>query len=140
MGIMVLGTSVSAQEITDLSQNEIDHNSIITSCLTFSHLDAKVPSVAINDLEEYEILNHGVEFNFSSNLKVNNRDVSLISKGEAFNGTEPFFLFHTIRINDSKAFVKYYLEYKMGGQVEAQSVEISFVKEENEWIVENYSL
>jgi len=140
VGLMVLGTSGMAQESGNLSQLEMDHNDVISRCLTFNHLDSEVPSVSLTDLAEYEIMDHGVEFHFSTDFTVNEHSVSLITKGDANTGSEPFFLFHTLRIEDNSAFVKYNFVYYVGGQKNIKPVEISFVKEEGSWTVENYSL
>lgn len=139
VGAMVFGSHVMAQDSAGLSQLELDHNSIMTNCLTFNPLDAEVSSVALTDLSSYAILDHGVKFHHSNNFEISDREVSLITKGDV-NSSTPYFIFHTLRVNDTDAFARYNLVYFENGQEMMKTVEIFFKKQDADWIVEKYSL
>ena len=91
-----------------------------------------------NTITPLYILNHGVNLDLPSNLKVSGKPVVLINKGDINElGNPPYFLFHTLNIEEAKAFVRLYLSFNMNGERKSDNVEIYFLKTQNGWEISN---
>lgn len=90
------GTMAFAQSNYQVSQ--LDQNEIISKCLTHELLFQET-NINVDDISTFYILDHGVQLDFSPDLKINTKPVVLIQKNEinTLNGS-PYFLFHTLNI------------------------------------------
>ncbi|APQ18043.1 hypothetical protein [Maribacter hydrothermalis] len=98
-------------------------------------------TVSFTDVPTLYVLNHGVELDLPSNLVVSGKPVVLINKGDINAlGNPPYFLFHTLKIDEVKAFVRIYLSYDVNGERTTKNEELYFVKTQNGWEVSNNQL
>lgn len=94
-----------------------------------------------NSVSTLYILNHGVELELPTNLELGGKPVVLINKGDIDAlGNPPYFLFHTLNINDVNAFVRIYLSYDLNGERKTNNVEIYLLKTTNGWEISNNQL
>ncbi|MBU1014581.1 MAG: hypothetical protein KKG99_16400 [Bacteroidetes bacterium] len=112
---------------------------IIESCLTFPPLLEKIPTMVKEQIMEYLILDHGVEFQFSPNLKIDGKSVSLISKDQLVQN-KPYFDFFTLNIEVDKVVTTYYLTYNLDNEEHIIPVTIHFEKKDLDWKVINYTI
>lgn len=122
-----------------LAQTGNDQEQIIQKCLTFQPLEEILPAETRQQISEYLILEHGVEFIFSEDFKVSGKSVSLINK-EELSQDKPFFDFFIINIENDKASVVYYVNYSINNTEHTVSVTIQFEKCNSDWDVANYTL
>lgn len=130
--ILFSGSSVFAQENIDTE------NKIIESCLTFTPLMEKLPASVKEQITEYFILDHGIEFQFSTDLKIDGKSVSLISK-DLLVQNKPYFDFFTLNIEANKVVTTYYLTYNLDNVEYVIPVTIHFEKIDLDWKVINYT-
>ncbi|PQB03141.1 hypothetical protein BST83_17610 [Polaribacter filamentus] len=116
-----------------------DQDQIITKCITIEQLEAKIPVDVKAQMSEYYILNSGIKFYFSSTFEISNKKTSLISKGE-ISLNKPYFLFHTLNIDNEKAFVRYYFIYSYNDVETTVPITIEFVKNNFLWQILNYKI
>jgi hypothetical protein len=116
-----------------------DQDQIITKCLTIKQLEDKIPEDIKAQMSEYYILDHGVKFYFSSKFEISNKKTSLISKGE-ISLNKPYFLFHTLNIDNEKAFVRYNFIYRYNDVETTVPITIEFVKNNSLWQILNYKI
>ncbi len=89
-----------------------------------------------DSLDAYYILDHGVDVDIQNNLKLHNKSVMLIGKRDlgALNDA-PYFLFHTLQVNEDSALVRVYLTYKEAGEEKTVHAELSLEKRTGIWKV-----
>lgn len=116
-----------------------DENKILELCLTFQPLEEKIPFEVNEQISEYSILDHGIEFNFSPTFEVNGKRVFWISKGE-LNQINLYFDFFTFNIQDNKFNSAYYVNYSIDDIQYTISVDIELIKNNSLWEVTNYSI
>jgi hypothetical protein len=121
-----------------LQQNQ-DQKEIIKQCLTLKSLQDKMPAQVKDQMDQYYILDHGLEFYLSSDFKISNKKVRLIGKQE-ISALRPYFLFHTLNIQNKKAFVRYYFVYTLKGVETTIPITIDLEKRNSLWQVTNYTL
>lgn len=107
---------------------------IITSCLT---LPALVSQSDIASNPNYQILDHGVTFDFSQNLQVESKDVELISKQMI--SSQGYFLFHTLKIENNTADVIYRYVHSENGVEQEIPLSAKFNKINNVWTMDSYT-
>jgi hypothetical protein len=125
----------SAQE---LQQNQ-DQKELIKQCLTLKPLQDRMPAQVKDQMDQYYILDHGLEFYFSSDFKISNKKVRLINKQE-ISALKPYFLFHTLNAQNEKAFVRYYFVYTLKGVQTTIPITIDLEKRNSLWQITNYTL
>lgn len=131
--ILILPTNnILAQE------NATNEDEIIEACLTFQPLMEKIPSPVKEQITEYFILNQEGFLNFSQNLKINGKVVSLIGKAQ-LDQVKLYFDFFTLNIENNKADVLYYTSYKVDNNTHTISTTIQFEKNNSVWEIINYS-
>lgn len=112
---------------------------IISECISLQALKEKLPIELQRNVSEYKVLNHGIDFTDLYNLKVNGTKVSFIDKSQT-SVTNGYFLFHTVNVEDSKAFVRYYFTYTLKSIEKVIPITIDFVKEGSSWRIINYTI
>tara|TARA_R110002051_G_scaffold64139_3_gene116818 strand:+ start:18439 stop:18906 length:468 start_codon:yes stop_codon:yes gene_type:complete len=113
---------------------------IISQSLSNTHLWEE-SSLSFNAVSSLYVLNHGVELDLPTNLEVSGKPVVLINKGDIGTlGNSPYFLFHTLKIDEVKAFVRIYLSYDVNGERATNNVELNFLKTQNGWELSNNQL
>ena len=112
---------------------------IIKECFTLQVLETEIPKNILDQSTEYLILDHGTEIDFTSNLEINGKIVSWISKGE-LNQTNLYFDFFTFQVEGNKAFSSYYVNYSIHDSEYTISVDIELIKINSVWEVTNYSI
>jgi hypothetical protein len=119
---------------------QTNQDEILKQCFSLEALLKKMP----NDLKKANtifILDHGVDFDFSKNLKVNRKQVTLVTKEDLKrNPNMGYFLFHTISIDKNKSLVRYYFIYTKKGTKYSFPITIDFEKNNVTWEVVNYSI
>lgn len=115
----------------------VDQNFLIKECLTFKVLEEKIPVEVFEDIKEYNILNHGINFKSTTNFKLNEKQVIFFPKKELISKNS-YFLFHTISIKENNAFVKYYFVYNTKGVKATIPLIIEFEKNRSTWNIINY--
>ncbi|MDD5148971.1 MAG: hypothetical protein PHC28_00625 [Flavobacterium sp.] len=130
---------VQSQTSANSNFSSPDKDQLIQKCLVFQPLVDKIPVEVQARISDYYILNHGMEITFSQVLKVNGKGVSFLTKGE-LTPTKPYFLFHTLNIENDKAFVRYYFIYTNNGKETTIPITIDFVKINSVWQVFNYTI
>lgn len=121
----------------DVQNRHYEQDQIISQSLTHESLYEQ-SEIDINSIGTFYVLNHGVDLNFSSDLKINDTLVVIIGKSDI--GTlnnEPYFLFHTLNIQDSKAFARVYLTYIKNGETKTFNEDIPFIKTNGQWQIES---
>lgn len=114
-----------------------EQDQIVPQCLTHVSLYEQ-SGIDVNSIETFYVLNHGVELNFTSDLSVNNTPVVLVGKSDLVGlNSAPYFLFHTLNIEDSKAFAKVYLTYSDNGEIKTSNVHVTFLKLNGQWQILN---
>jgi hypothetical protein len=98
-----------------------------------------MPAQVKDQMDQYYILDHGLEFYLSSDFKISNKKVRLIGKQE-ISALRPYFLFHTLNIQNKKAFVRYYFVYTLKGVETTIPITIDLEKRNSLWQVTNYTL
>jgi hypothetical protein len=132
--------SLKAQVNNIYAQTDQVSSEIISQCLNNNSLWEGSP-LSFNNISTLYILNHGVELDLSSTLEVNNKPVVFINKGDIETlGNPPYFLFHTLDIEESKAFVRIYLSYVSNNETKTSNIEIYFTKNNNHWEISNDQL
>lgn len=116
-----------------------DQNLLIKECLTFKALEEKIPVEVFKEIKEYNILNHGINFKSTTNLKLNEKQVVFFTKNELYS-KNCYFLFHTISIKENNAFVKYYFVYNTNGLKTTIPLIVEFKKNRSTWEIINYSI
>ena len=86
-----------------------------------------MPTQIFSKITEYSILDRSLPFDISSNLEVNGKKVIFLTKQE-LNPSKPCFLFHTLSIENSKAFARYYLDFTINGVKNIIPITIDFEK------------
>jgi DNA-binding transcriptional regulator WhiA len=132
-------TSTQSQTSFDSSKFLRDQNDLILECLQFKPLELKIPKEVFKELSKYYILNHGIDFDRSTNLKANSKQVLLITKTDLVT-VKSHFLFHTLSVDNDKAFVRYYFVYTDKGIENTIPITIDFKKNNGIWQVFNYSI
>lgn len=117
----------------DLNQNEI-----IRQCLTFAPLVEKIPTEIKQQNTKYYILDHGTFFNFSPDLEIDGKMISLIDKPQ-LDQVKLYFDFFTINIDNNKADVLYYTTYRVDNIEQTISTTMQFEKNNSVWEIINYS-
>lgn len=117
----------------------VDQNILIKECLTFKALEEKTPVEVFEEIKEYNILNHGINFKSTTNFKLNEKQVVFFTKKELFS-KNCYFLFHTISIKENNAFVKYYFVYNTSGVKITIPLIVEFEKNRSTWNIINYSI
>ena len=117
----------------------VDQNLLIKECLTFKALEEKIPVEVFEEIKEYNILNHGINFKSTTNFKLNEKQVVFFTKKELFS-KNCYFLFHTISIKENNAFVKYYFVYNTSGVKITIPLIVEFKKNRSTWDIINYSI
>ncbi len=112
---------------------------ILSHCITDDKIWQQLPS-GHKEVTNYYILDHGVDLTIANNLTIQGKSVSLIDKGTRDTiGNQPYFLFHTLNISETKAFVRLYLAYTANGAEKTIEGEFSFIKENNSWVAKTKS-
>lgn len=112
---------------------------ILSQCLTSQSLWQQLPA-NLRNVNDFYILNHGVNLDLAENLKIQGKPVSLISKGDTnIMANYPYFLFHTFNISENVAFARIYLAYRSEGEEKTATIELSFIKENSNWILKTNS-
>ena len=137
--VAIQSSSVNVKVIENSSQlslndSKSDQEQLIKQCLTFQPLLDKVPAEVRAQMDGYYILDHGIEFHFSSDFKILNKSVSLINK-QGIRSNTPYFLFHTLHMDDKKALIRYNFNYTYEGVDTAIPMVIEFVKKNSLWEV-----
>jgi hypothetical protein len=114
-------------------------NQIIDQCLSFDKLIENIPGDWYQNISEYVILNHGIDFNFPNDYTINEKGVSLINKTE-INSSIPYFLFHTLNISENKVFVRYYFIYTDNMVEKSIPVTLEFERVNSAWVIKNYTI
>lgn len=123
-----------------LAQNEgTSEDQLIEQCLTFQPLLEKIPIDVNEQTTVYYILDHGIEFNFSPDLKINGKSVSLIAKFQ-IKQDMLYFDFFALNIENDKALITYYANYFIGDVEKIIPVTIHFEKNNSVWEVINYTI
>lgn len=132
--LLVVNTSLFSQ--SDAGSNlGITPVEILTQCLTSQSLWQQLPA-NLRNVNDYYILDHGIQLDISENLKIQDKPVSQITKGDTnIMANSPYFLFHTLNVSENVAFARVYLAYRSGDEEKTANIELSFVKENNNWIV-----
>lgn len=134
---MMLLLQLSGQSA--FSQTHVNADVIPVEILTKSIMHQelwKESTLSINDVNTIYILNHGVKAlnDLPLNLKLNNKPVILINKSDIGTlGNTPHFLFHTLNVEESKAFIRIYMSYLFNGERRTSNLEIAFVKNNGDW-------
>jgi hypothetical protein len=111
----------------------LQQDQIISQSLTHESLYEQ-SEIDINSIGSFYVLNHGVDLNFSSDLKINDTPVVIIGKSDiSILNNEPYFLFHTLDIQDAKAFVRVYLTYTKNGETNTFNEDIPFIRTNGQW-------
>lgn len=132
-------THVQSQTLDNSNPSSQDKDQLIQKCLVFQPLVDKIPVEVQARITDYYILNHGMEINFSQVLKVNGKGISFLTKGE-LTPAKPYFIFHTLNVENDKAFVRYYFIYTNNGEETTIPITIDFVKINSVWQVLNYTI
>ncbi len=130
---------LQAQPSANKGLSDLDEGQIIQQCIGFQPLVDKIPHDILTKITEYFILNHGMDLNYSKGLEVNNKRISLLTKGE-LSPTKPYFLFHTLSIKKDRAFVRYYFIYTNNGAETTIPITIDFVRNNSEWQILNHTI
>ena len=80
-----------------------------------------------------------IDFTDLYNMKVDGTKVSFIDKSQ-ISVTNGCFLFHTVNVEESKAFVRYYFTYNINNIEKVIPITIDFVKEGSSWRIINYTI
>ncbi len=116
-----------------------DKNQIISECISFQFLTEIVLKKAPDNFNKYYVLNHGIDFSGSKNINVKGKQVSFIEKSQT-NTYTPYFLFHTINVEENKAFARYYFIFIEGNIEKIIPVTINFERNGSFWKVISYEL
>jgi hypothetical protein len=116
-----------------------DKEQVINQCISLETLKEKLPAELQRNINEYKVLNHGIDFTDLYNMKVNGVKVSFIDKSQT-SITNGYFLFHTVNVEESKAFVRYYFTYNVNKIEKVIPITIDFVKEGSSWRIINYTI
>ncbi len=123
---------IRSQTRSDQSAGETSIE-ILSACLTHESLWGQLPMNSRN-IDTYYILDHGTTINISQDLKINGKPVSLIQKNYLPHiSNSPYFIFHTLNIEQSKALVRLYLICNIDGNEKIVTSVFSFIKENNHW-------
>ncbi len=130
LGILCALALFSTTQSIGQTSSQVD---IITQCITNVELWGKAPQ-GLKPQSDFFILDHGVEFDIPQNFLVNDISTSLITKSDLSSiGHHPYFLFHTMNVEEHKAFVRLYLVYKDEDDEKTISQELNFIKTNNQW-------
>ncbi|WP_074674517.1 hypothetical protein [Maribacter dokdonensis] len=133
-------TTMKAQDYNKNGDLDQIPNEIITQSLSNPNL-WKESNLSFNTTSTLYVLNHGVDLDIPTNTIVSGKPVVLINKGDIYAlGNPPYFLFHTLKIDDSKAFVRLYLSFDVNGKRKTNNTEIYFLKTQNGWEITNNQL
>ena len=116
-----------------------DKNQIISECLSFKILNELVHEKVPVNFNEYYILNHGIDFTGSNDIEIKEKRVTFIEKSQ-INTSQPYYLFHTIVIEERKAFVRYYFAFFDKNIEKKIPITINFEKNGDFWQVISYRL
>ncbi len=136
MVIFILTFQFSA--ITLLAQSTVpatkwDRGRIVSQALQNDLLFSQT-DFGINDISTFHVLDHGVDFDLPDGLKVNNKPVVLIHKGDiASLNNAPYFLFHTFNIEGNTAYVRVYLSHVKNNERVSTPIEVPFIKNNGDW-------
>ena len=130
---------VQSQTSTNSNLSSPDKDQLIQNCLAFQPLVNKIPVEVQARITEYYILNHGMEIVFSRDLKVNGKKTSFLTKLE-LSPAKPYFILHTLNVENDKAFVRYYFIYTNNGKETTIPITIDFVKINTVWQVLNHTI
>lgn len=113
---------------------------IISQVVAHTPLWEKLPREA-RSINAYYILDHGVELEMTTSLRIQGKPVISIDK-EDINGLngEPYFLFHTLNIESTKALVRTYLVRNTADDEKTEFAEFFFDKRNGQWILTSTSL
>lgn len=133
-------STIKAQEYSENGYLGQIPEEIISQSLSNTHLWEE-SSLSFNAVSTIYVLNHGVELDLPTNLEVSGKPVVLINKGDIGTlGNPPYFLFHTLKIDEVKAFVRIYLSYDVNGERTTNNVELYFLKTQTGWEISNNQL
>jgi hypothetical protein len=127
--------TMNAQSNSELAIT--DQDQLIKLCLEFTPLQDKIPNEIKALATENYIYGNGRDFNFSSNLKVNEKKVSVLSKS-TLSPSKPYFDFFTFNIEASKALARIYFVYSKDGVQTSIPVTIELEKNGSSWQVTNH--
>lgn len=125
--------STFAQESIEIDFNQ---DEIIRQCLTFAPLVEKIPAEIKQQNTKYYIFNHESFFNFSPDLEIDGKTISLIDKPQ-LEEINLYFDFFTLNIDNNKAYVLYYTTYKVDNIEQTISTTIQFEKINSVWEIIN---
>jgi len=115
----------------------VNQNEVLKQCTSLEGLLQKLPDEFLKSNALF-ILDHGVDFNFSKDLKVNKKNVMLVTKADLkSNPAMCYFLFHTLNVEKNKARVVYSLNYKQNGKQVIIPTTLEFVKNAKGWVITN---
>jgi hypothetical protein len=137
--LCVVISHVQSQTPANSSLSYLDKDQLIQKCLVFQPLADKIPVEVQAKMTEYYILNHGMNIDFSQDLKVNGKKTSFLTKGE-LSPAKPYFIFFTLNVENNKAFVRYYFIYTNNGKETTIPITIDFVKTNSVWQVLNHTI
>lgn len=113
---------------------------ILTKVLASEKLWQEIPSAAQN-VSTYYIMNHGVDLKIAPGTMINGKSISLINKSDIDNlNGEPYFLFHTLNIESSKALIRSYLVHQTEEGEKTEFGEFSFINQNGHWTLATTSL